>query len=110
MSVEFDFESGRVQYFGTKGFFHDYNARMDEALKLATGKAWADGFAKLLKGEFDPSALARVVAEAERSDGKEMTEAEFAVLLPVSPKTRPLKSQGGMSRAAAMQLMFSLLP
>src|SRR5205085_2392775 len=65
-----------VQYFGTKGFFHNYNARMAEPLKSSTCKAWADGFAKLLKGELDPNALAHVVAEAEQSGGKEMTEAE----------------------------------
>jgi hypothetical protein len=99
-----------VQYFGTKGFFHDYNARMGVALKLATGKAWPDGFAKLLKGELDPNALAHAVAEAEHSGGKEMTEAEFTKLPPASLKTRPLKSRSVISRAAAMSLMFSLLP
>ena len=99
-----------VQYFGAKGFFHDYTARMGVALKSATGKAWADGFAKLLKGELDPNALAHTVAEAERNGGKEMTEAEFAALLPASPKTQPLKSREVISRGAAMSLMFSLLP
>jgi len=99
-----------VEYFGTKGFFHDYNARMAEPLKSATGKAWADGFTKLLKGELDPNALAHLVAEAEFSGGKEMTEAEFAALLPASPKTQPLKSGAMISREAAMKLMFSLLP
>ena len=99
-----------AQYFGTKGFFHDYNARMAEPLKSTTGKGWADGFAKVLKGELDPNALAHVVAEAEQSGGKEMTEAEFAALLPASPKTQALVSKAVISRGAAMQLMFSLLP
>jgi hypothetical protein len=78
-----------AQYFGTKGFFHDYNARMAEPLKSATGRAWVDGFAKLLKGELDPNGLAHAVAEAESNNGKEMTEAEFAALLPPS-RRRPL--------------------
>jgi hypothetical protein len=99
-----------AQYFGTKGFFHDYNARLDEALKFATGKAWAEGFAKLQKGELDPNQLAHAVVEAEYKGGKEMTEAEFAALLPASPKTQPLKSGSVISRTAAMKLMFSLLP
>ncbi|MBM3858135.1 MAG: FAD-dependent oxidoreductase [Verrucomicrobia bacterium] len=49
-----------AQYFGTKGFFHDYNARLNEPLKTATAKLWAD--AKL-----DPNTRARAVAEAEKS-------------------------------------------
>ncbi|MEP6671168.1 MAG: FAD-dependent oxidoreductase [Chthoniobacter sp.] len=99
-----------TQYFGTKGFFHDYNARPDEALKSATGKAWADGFAKLRKGELDPNSLAHVVVEAEYNGGKEMTEAEFAALLPASPKAQARNSTTVLSRATALELMFSLLP
>jgi hypothetical protein len=49
-----------LQYFGTKGFFHDYNARLDEPLKPATAKLWADA-------TLDPNARARAVAEAEKS-------------------------------------------
>lgn len=99
-----------VEYFGAKGFFHDYNARPAELLKSATGQAWADGFAKLSKGVLDPDALTHTVAEAERNGGKEMTEAEFAALLPPSPKTQKLKSEAGITRAAAMTLMHSLMP
>jgi hypothetical protein len=99
-----------VQYFGTKGFFPDYNARLHEALKVATGKAWAAGFTKLLHGKLDPNVLVQTVAAAEGTAGKEMTEAEFTALLPASPKTQPLKSGAMISREAAMTLMFSLLP
>jgi len=53
-----------LQYFGTKGFFHDYNARLNEPLKPATAKLWADGLA----GKLDPNALARAVAQAESSN------------------------------------------
>ena len=101
---------GAVEYFGAKGFFHDYNAHATEPLKSATGEAWADGLAKLLQGKLDPNALAHTVAEAEHSAGKEMTEAEFAALLPASPKTQPLKSREVISRGTATQIMFSLLP
>ena len=102
-----------VEYFGAKGFFHDYNARPAEPLNSATGKAWADGFAKWLKGSLDPDALAHAVLEAEHSGGKEMTAAEFAALLPTPlkmPKNPPLKSREVISRGAAAQFMFSLLP
>jgi hypothetical protein len=99
-----------VQYFGTKGFFHDYNARLTEQLKPATGKAWADGFSKLLKGELDPNAFAHVVGEAEHSGGKEMAEAEFAALLPAAPKIKASQAPAAIKRGEALQLMFSLLP
>lgn len=99
-----------VEYFGTKGFFHDYNARMAEPLKSATARAWAEGLAKLLAGKIDPAALSHAVAAAEQGGGKGITEAEFDALLPASPRTQPRKSGEVISRGAAMQLMFSLLP
>jgi hypothetical protein len=98
-----------VQYFGTKGFFHDYNARIGDGLKHATGKAWADGIVKLKAGEMDGSALALAVAKGESSDGPEMKEAEFAALLPVTPKTQAMKSQAIITREEAVRLMWELL-
>ncbi|MCX7887576.1 MAG: FAD-dependent oxidoreductase, partial [Verrucomicrobiae bacterium] len=49
-----------AQYFGTKGFFHDYNARLNEPLKPATARVWADS-------KLAPNARACAVAEAEKS-------------------------------------------
>jgi hypothetical protein len=99
-----------AQYFGTKGFFADYDARLGGALKTATGKAWADGFAKLLNGKLDPAELARAVAPAERDGGAEMTGAEFAALLPASSKISPPAANGVLARGAALTLLYSLLP
>ena len=36
-----------VQYFGTKGFFAGYDARMGDLLKSNTGKLWTEGLGKL---------------------------------------------------------------
>ncbi len=63
---ELDALQPALQYFGTKGFFHDYNARLNDPLRAATAKVWADGFAKLRAGKLDPNALARAVAAAEQ--------------------------------------------
>jgi len=57
-----------AQYFGTKGFFHDYNARLDEPLSEAVAKLWADGLSQLNDGTLDPNALAARVQEAEAGD------------------------------------------
>lgn len=54
-----------LQYFGTKGFFADYDARLAEPLKPATAQVGADGLKQLRAGQFDPNALARAVAQAE---------------------------------------------
>ena len=97
-----------AQYFGTKGFFHDYDARPDEPLKQAVGKAWADGFHKLLNGRLDPNALARVVAEATAAGGEEMNAAEFVAFLPAASNAKQKKS-GSITRGDAMQLMWQLL-
>ncbi|MBM4049989.1 MAG: FAD-dependent oxidoreductase, partial [Planctomycetes bacterium] len=106
-----------AQYLGTKGFFHDYNARMGEPLKQATGKVWAEGLARLLKGQLDPNALARAVAEAEQSE-KPMTASEFAALLSPSPQAAdPPRRTGdfsyarppGITRGEAVRLLWERL-
>jgi flavin-dependent dehydrogenase len=93
-----------VQYFGTKGFFHSYDARAGEPLKLATGKMWADAFARLKDG--DPNEVARAVAAAEAGDSKPMTAAEFAALLPGAS----VKVDAAFTRGEALRLLFSMLP
>jgi hypothetical protein len=96
-----------TQYFGARGFFHDYDARVSESLKLATAEVWARG----LKREGTPpnaNALARSVAEAERSD-RTISEAEFAALLktPAAPPASARSSE--ITRGAALQMMWRTL-
>ena len=54
-----------AQYFGTKGFFADYNARLDEPLTEAVRAAWQEGFDKLQAGTLDPRQLAQTLHAAE---------------------------------------------
>jgi hypothetical protein len=98
-----------VQFFATCGFFADYNARMGDGLKLATARVWAEGFARLRAGTLDVNALARAVAEAERSE-QDATEAQFAALLPASPQTAGLNSGAIITREEAIRLLWALLP
>ncbi len=46
-----------AQYFGTKGFFHDYDARPEAPLKTSTARLWVDGWNRLCAGKLDPGAL-----------------------------------------------------
>ena len=57
-----------AQYFGTKGFFSDYNARLDQPLTEAVAKVWAEGLAQLNEGTLDSNALVARVHKAESGD------------------------------------------
>ncbi|MCW0220641.1 MAG: FAD-dependent oxidoreductase, partial [Prosthecobacter sp.] len=57
-----------AQYFGTQGFFHDYNARLDEPLKDSTAKVWQEAFAKLGQPGFDSALVAKQVAQSESAE------------------------------------------
>ena len=97
-----------AQYFATKGFFHDYNARLTEPLKQATGELWIGALAKLRVGSLDPNATARAVAEAERSEGT-MTEAAFFSLFSPGSKTTPETESTAITRGAALRLLWASL-
>ncbi len=95
-----------AEYFGTRGFFHDYNVRPDEPLKLATAKVWAKGLQSLRAGNLDPQALAREVAAAEQSTAT-ITGSQFAALLPSPPKNEP---PAALARKDALALLWLQLP
>lgn len=95
-----------LQYFGTKGFFHDYDARHDEPLGEAVGAAWVRGFSELAAGKLDPTAQAVSVAKAARRPGAAMTAAQFASLIGGSAAP----GHGGvLTRGKAAQLMWEAL-
>lgn len=63
-----------AQYFATKGFFADYNARLDEPLKQATAAVWAQKFD-------EPHKRAAAVAESEETDSLPSGKTRGEVLL-----------------------------
>jgi hypothetical protein len=68
-----------AQYFGTKGFFASYNARLDEPLTEAMKAAWRDGFDKLQGGTLDPMQIAKAVhaAETKQSPATDQKRGDF---------------------------------
>ena len=73
-----------AQFFGSKGFFAGYDARLGEPLSAAVAKGWRDGLAGLSNGELNASTLARAVAAAEREPAPAvpaMTRGEALVAL-----------------------------
>ena len=54
-----------AQYFAARGFFPDYNARLDEPLTESVRRVWGDGLTALREGRFDAMAFAKKVKQAE---------------------------------------------
>jgi hypothetical protein len=67
-------------YFGTKGFFSDYDARLDAPLNEATLTVWKSGLDTLKRGKNEPGPLAAKVHAAERSDSPPSARLRGAVL------------------------------
>jgi hypothetical protein len=53
-----------AQYFATRGFFADYDARLNEPLTETLAKTWRQGLAQLQAGTLDVTAQIRSVQEA----------------------------------------------
>jgi len=70
-----------AQYFGTKGFFADYNARMNAPLTEAVRSVWLDGFKQLQQGTLDAAKLAMAVHAAESKQSPPTGELRADVLL-----------------------------
>jgi len=67
------------QYFGTKGFFDSYNARLDAPLTKAVQTAWDSAFKNLQRQTLDPMQIAVAVhaAESQESPSTNQTRGAF---------------------------------
>ena len=70
-----------TQYFGTKGFFASYDAKLDAPLTESVKAAWQAGFAKLQKGKLDPMQFAKTLHAAEAQESPATKETRGAALL-----------------------------
>lgn len=70
-----------AQYFATKGFFADYNARLDEPLKKSVRAVWGKGLAALREGTLKPMEFMKRVREAELADSKVLERTRGEALL-----------------------------
>lgn len=68
-----------AQYFGTKGFFASYDAKLGEPLTESLKAVWQQGLSELQAGTLDPMLLARAVhaAEAQTSPPTEQKRGQF---------------------------------
>ena len=70
-----------AQYFATKGFFADYNARLDEPLTKGGEAVWRAGFEQLKIGRLEPVRMATDTRRAERQAGESTGKQRGDVLL-----------------------------
>ena len=70
-----------AQYFGTKGFFASYDAKLIEPLTEALRSVWLDGFKQLQQGTLDASKLAIAVHAAESKESPSTGEQRADFLL-----------------------------
>lgn len=84
-------------YFSTRGYFHDYDARLSDSLKATTAAVWAKA---LSKGRNDANAqeTAREAADAESKDSAPVTRSEWRRLCGLSPASADNAENQAMTR------------
>lgn len=70
-----------AEYFGTKGFFASYDAKLDSPLTEAVTAVWERGFKQLQQGGLDPQKQARAVHAASLQESPDTHEARGKALL-----------------------------
>lgn len=78
-----------AQYFGTKGFFANYDARLDAPLTLGVKRVWESGFQKLQQGGVDAAQMAVAVHAAEAQESPSADQARGAFLLTLWKQLKP---------------------
>jgi hypothetical protein len=97
-----------AQYFATKGFFADYNARLDEPLTESVRAAWGKGLTAMREGTLKPMELVKQVREAELAVSKPMERTRGEALLGMW-KSLPEK-KGEISADEAQRVPLKVMP
>ncbi|MBM3889126.1 MAG: FAD-dependent oxidoreductase, partial [Verrucomicrobia bacterium] len=103
-----------VQYFGTKGFFDDYNALPDKPLTLPVAEQWACAFAALAAGKLDATAEAKKLHALDQT-GPAVTTAGFVKLIGTDDVRRAMKNlqlapDELLKRGNACRLLYEAAP
>ena len=105
-----------VEYFGTKGFFGDYDARPHEELGVETAQSWLRTFERLLTGK--SYSATEEAAKLPRTEGAGISAAAFNELLAQtleksgrnpSPSTGTFDKDAPVTRAEACEILYRIL-
>lgn len=98
-----DAEIAAAQIVSTHGFFHDYDARLDEPLKQETAAVWLKALSAPKQDEAQTQITAKAVAAAERGSSPAMTrEAWHELLQGLKLKPRAVVADHPFSRGEAL--------
>jgi hypothetical protein len=98
-----------AEYFGTKGFFPDYDVRASARLTPQVAKHWAAGFKQLAKGALTPHVLAATVAGLNGQDTRAVSAGEFAGMLSGQTQTSTKTGSSPITRGEALLMMWKKL-
>ena len=90
-----------VQFFGTRGFFSNYDARPADPLGRRTAAVWAAAAAELMAGELDAPATARRIAALDGAEEGGATRAELLELVAGELRRRGLAAPGDLAGGGA---------
>ena len=98
-----------AQYFATKGFFTDYDARLDAPLKKITAAVWVIALKELKTGKLRVDKVTEAVAKAEADDSPAMAEEMWTGLLMKAGLAKGMVSlRGGLTRGEALRQLYEL--
>ena len=98
-----------AEYFGTKGFFPDYNLRANAPLTFPVARHWAAGFQQLTKGTLVPRSLAADLALLKETDTGTVSSKQFAGMLAGQAATSTNTGLGPILRGEALLMMWDKL-
>ena len=74
-------QSISIHFLGSKGFFTDYNARINDPLSKSVAENWANGYSKFLNKNFDPNTLAKKIYTSKQDEEISVTNYEFIEMI-----------------------------
>ncbi len=98
-----------VQYFGTKGFFATYDARLNEPLTQEVAFRWASGVKRIKEGTLKADTLARALVKDEELRGVQITHGRFVGMLPSGSRVKAAPSFSQLTRGEALLMLWEAL-
>lgn len=101
-----------IQYFGTKGFFHEYEAHPQEIVSESTLTAWVNSLPAIQSGKHKAEVLIRQLATEKSSPDATMRTLKDLLRkrsLPIPEALRNKQTNQPITRAIACQHLFEIL-
>jgi len=98
-----------VQYFGTKGFFATYDARLNKPLTQEVALRWASGVKRIKEGTLKADTLASALAKDEELRGGQVTHGRFVGMLPSGSRVKAAPSFSQLTRGDALLMLWEAL-